>query len=98
MEDGVSGLTALGVTSEVARISDRERQDILEASIRHTDGRVPVIVGTTGPGLDTCLERCDQAVRAGASGFMVSPPRMPKVNSDYIRRHFATIAEKFDDT
>jgi len=96
IEDGVSGFTALGVTSEVARISDRERQTILEASMVYVRGRVPVIVGATGPGLDTCLDYCRAAQEAGAAGVMVSPPRMEKLNSNYLRRHFSTIAEKFD--
>ena len=87
IDDGVSGFTALGVTSEVARISDRERQEILDASMKHVDGRVPVIVGATGPGLDTCLQYCQAAKDAGATGVMVSPPRMAKLNSDYLRRH-----------
>ncbi len=93
LEDGVSGFTALGVTSEVARISDRERDGILDASMAHADGRAPVIVGATGPGLDVCLERCRAAERAGAAGVMVSPPRAPKCNSEAVFRHFARIAE-----
>jgi 4-hydroxy-tetrahydrodipicolinate synthase len=96
LEDGVSGFTALGVTSEVARLSDAERQSVLEATMEHVNGRVPVIVGATGSGLDTCLEYCRAAKDAGAAGVMVSPPRMPKLNSAYIHRHFAAIAEKFD--
>ena len=55
IEDGVSGFTALGVTSEVARLNDRERHAILDATMEHTNSRVPVIVGATGDGLDTCL-------------------------------------------
>ena len=98
IDDGVSGFTALGVTSEVSRISDRERQIILDDSMKYTDGRVPVIVGATGTGIDTCLEYCRAAHRAGAAGVMVSPPMMAKLNSDYIHRHFYTIAEKFDFT
>ncbi len=96
IEDGAAGLTVLGVTSEVARLSDRERAVILETTTKHVNGRVPVIVGATGPGLDTCLGYCEDAHKAGAAGVMVSPPRMPKLNSSYIRRHFAAIAERFD--
>ncbi len=96
IEDGVSGFTALGVTSEVARLADRERDGILDTVMEHVNGRVPVIVGATGSGLDTCLNFCAAAAKAGAAGVMVSPPRMPKLNSTYIRHHFATIAEKFD--
>ncbi len=93
LEDGVSGFTALGVTSEVDRITDRERDVILEASLRHVDGRVPVIVGATGAGLHICLERCRAAEKAGAAGVMVSPPRAPRCNSEAVFRHFARIAE-----
>jgi 4-hydroxy-tetrahydrodipicolinate synthase len=94
--DGVSGFTALGVTSEVARLSDRERQLVLETTMAHVKDRVPVIVGATGPGLETCLEYCAAAKEAGAAGVMVSPPRMAKVNSASIHRHFAEIADKID--
>ena len=94
--DGVSGFTALGVTSEVARLSDAERQLVLETTMASVNGRVPVIVGATGSGLDTCLGYCAAAKEAGAAGVMVSPPRMPKLNSAYVHRHFAAIAEKFD--
>lgn len=97
IEDGVSGFTALGVTSEIARLTDRERREVLDASMKHTDGRVPIIVGATGDGLDTCLVYCDDARKAGAAGVMVSPPRMAKLNSAYIRHHFAAIAEKFGE-
>ncbi len=97
IEDGVSGFTALGVTSEVARLNDRERHAILDATMEHTNGRVPVIVGATTAGLDTCIDYCEDAKTAGAAGVMVSPPRMPKLNSSYIRRHFRTIADHFDD-
>jgi 4-hydroxy-tetrahydrodipicolinate synthase len=96
IDDGVSGFTALGVTSEVARLSDQERRLVLETTMSGVGGRVPVIVGATGSGLDTCLEYCAQAKEAGAAGVMVSPPRMPKLNSAYVHRHFAAIAEKFD--
>ncbi len=96
LADGVSGFTALGVTSEAARLSDAERELVLETTMASVDGRVPVIVGATGGGLDTCLGYCAAARDAGAAGVMVSPPRMPKLNSAYVQRHFAAIAEKFD--
>lgn len=96
IDDGVSGLVALGVTSEVARITDRERSQILDASIALADGRVPVIVGATGTGLETCLDYCAEARSAGAQGLMVSPPRMAKLSSSYLLLHFAAIAEKID--
>lgn len=92
--DGVSGFTALGVTSEAERLSDRERDEVLAASLEHAgNAGLPVIVGATGPGLDICLDRCRAAESAGAAGVMVSPPRAPRCNTDSVFRHFAALAE-----
>ena len=93
---GVDGLTALGVTSEAARLSDRERDEVLATVLSHVAGRVPVVAGTTAEGTTLCLERSRAARAAGASAVMVSPPRMPKINSDAVRRHFAALAEAVD--
>src|ERR1051325_9260881 len=54
--DGVDGFTALGVTSEVARLTDTERDTVLDAVITRVSGRAPVVAGTTADGLRTCLE------------------------------------------
>jgi len=94
--DGVSGFTALGVTSEVARLTDRERDTVLDAVLAHVNGRVPVVAGTTAEGLRTCIDYSKRAKAAGAAFVMVSPPRMPKINSDAVARHFHEVAAAVD--
>ncbi|MGH9432005.1 MAG: dihydrodipicolinate synthase family protein [Terriglobia bacterium] len=89
---GVNGLTALGVTSEVARLTERERFEVLDAVMDRVKGRVPVVVGSTADGLRTCIEYSRHAQKAGASAVMVSPPRMPKVNPAVVLRHYAELA------
>ncbi len=93
---GVDGVTALGVTSEVARLSDRERDEVLATVLSHVAGRVPVVAGTTAEGTTLCLERSRAARAAGAAAVMVSPPRMPKIASDAVRRHFSALAAAVD--
>jgi 4-hydroxy-tetrahydrodipicolinate synthase len=93
---GVDGVTALGVTSEVARLSDRERDAVLDTILSHVAGRVPVVAGTTAEGTTLCLERSRQARSAGAAAVMVSPPRMPKINSDAVAKHFTALAQAVD--
>lgn len=92
----VDGLTVLGVTGEVARLTEAERQTVLEATIDHVAGRVPVVAGTTAEGLRTCIEYSRNAQKAGASAVMISPPRMAKLNSEAVVRHFAAVAEALD--
>ncbi len=93
---GVNGLTALGVTSEVARMNDRERVQVLETVVKHVNGRVHVVAGATADGLGTCIEYARTARETGASAVMISPPRMPKLNSDAVVRHFAAVADAVD--
>lgn len=90
---GVNGLTALGVTSEVARLTEGERGEVLETVVRHVAGRVPVVAGTSADGQWLCLEYSRRAAGLGASAVMVSPPRMPKLNSDAVVKHYAVLAE-----
>jgi 4-hydroxy-tetrahydrodipicolinate synthase len=93
---GVNGLTALGVTGEVARLDDAERQRVLELVLDEAGGRVPVVAGTSAEGTRICVTYSRAAERAGAAAVMVSPPRMPKLNSDAVVRHYATLAEAVD--
>ena len=94
--DGVNGFTALGVTSEVARLTESERDSVLDTVVAQVNGRVPIVAGTTAEGLRTCIEYTRRAKAAGASAVMISPPRMPKINSDAVARHFADVAAAVD--
>lgn len=93
---GVNGLTALGVTGEVARLDDAERARVLDVVLDEVGGRVPVVAGTTAEGTRTCINYSRAARRAGAAAVMVSPPRMAKLNSDAVLKHFAALAEACD--
>ena len=93
---GVNGVTALGVTGEVARLDDSERRRVLETVTAHVNGRIGVVAGATAEGTRTCIAYCRHAKESGATAVMVSPPRMPKLNSDAVVRHFQALAEAVD--
>ena len=93
---GVNGVTALGVTGEVARLDDGERRRVLEVVTEHVNGRIGVVAGTTAEGTRTCIGYSRHAKEAGATAVMVSPPRMAKLNSDAVLRHFHALADAVD--
>jgi 4-hydroxy-tetrahydrodipicolinate synthase len=93
---GVNGVTALGVTGEVARLDDRERARVLEVVVRQVNGRIGVVAGATADGTRTCIDYTRHAKEIGATAVMVSPPRMPKLNSDAVVRHFSALAAAVD--
>jgi 4-hydroxy-tetrahydrodipicolinate synthase len=93
---GVNGVTALGVTGEVARLTDAERMQVLETVVKAVGGRVGVVAGTSADGTRTCIEYSRRARELGATAVMVSPPRMPKLNSDAVVRHYVALAGAVD--
>lgn len=93
---GVNGLTASGVTSETARLSSSERMLVLETVMQHVNGRVPVIIGTSADGLQTCIDLSRAAQSLGAAAVMISPPRLPKLSSVSVLAHFKQVASAVD--
>src|SRR6476659_10547966 len=93
---GANGLTALGVTGEVARLEEHERATILELVVKQADGRVPIVAGTSADGTRTCISYSRQAKQIGAAAVMVSPPRMPKLNSAAVVNHYKALADAVD--
>jgi 4-hydroxy-tetrahydrodipicolinate synthase len=93
---GVNGVTALGVTGEAARLSERERGVVVDTVVRQVAGRVRVIVGTSADGVRTCIDFSREARSLGGSAVMVSPPRMPKLNSESVVNHYKALAEAVD--
>jgi 4-hydroxy-tetrahydrodipicolinate synthase len=93
---GVNGVTALGVTGEVARLEEPERARVLEIVADQARGRIGIVAGTSADGTRTCIAYSRLAKSCGATAVMVSPPRMPKLNSDAVVRHFSALAEAVD--
>jgi 4-hydroxy-tetrahydrodipicolinate synthase len=93
---GANGLTALGVTGEVARLEEHERATVLELVVKQADGRVPIVAGTSADGTRTCITYTRQAKALGAAAVMVSPPRMPKLNSNAVVAHYKALADAVD--
>lgn len=93
---GVNGVTALGVTGEVARLDDGERRRVLEVVVDQVKGRIGVVAGTTAEGTRTCIGYSRHAREMGATAIMVSPPRMPKLNSEAVVRHYKALADAVD--
>jgi 4-hydroxy-tetrahydrodipicolinate synthase len=96
IDKGANGLTALGVTGEVARLEEHERATVLELVVKQADGRVPIVAGTSADGTRTCITYTRQAKALGAAAVMVSPPRMPKLNSNAVVAHYKALADAVD--
>ena len=91
-QSGCRGVVCLGVTGEVARMTDRERSLVVKAVVENSDG-LPVTVGTTAAGTAAAVENSLEAEKLGAAAVMVSAPVMGKPNDNALFTHYARIAD-----
>jgi len=80
LEKGVHGLTVLGIMGEAPKLTMAESRTFVQRVLARVDGRVPVVVGASAPGLAAMKELSDAVMDLGASGVMVAPP--PTVRTD----------------
>ena len=93
---GVEGVTALGVTGESSRLTERERAAVIDTVARQVDGRVKLVVAISADGVRTCVEFSREAKALGATAVMISPPRAPRLSVESVVNHYKAIAEAVD--
>src|SRR5438477_4751366 len=74
IDAGSNGIYILANFSEQFVLTDAERDQVMDAVLKHVAGRVPVIVTTTHFSSRVCAERSRQAQQAGAAMVMIMPP------------------------
>ncbi len=90
---GVDGMTVLGVMGEVGRLADAERRRVLELTVEHASGRLPVCAGVSHVATDRAVAFAREAEHLGAHSVMLAPPALPKPNDDAVRAHYRAVAE-----
>lgn len=73
LRHGVHGITILGMMGEAPKLSAEEARKFAERVIRRIDGRIPVVVGVSAPGLAPLRELTISVMGMGAAGVMVAP-------------------------
>src|SRR5215203_5816078 len=89
---GCEGVLILGVLGEADRLSDAERETVIRAAVDAARGQLQVTVGITHQSTVVTRQRALEAVEAGATAVMVSPP-IGSAAGPALHDHFARIAE-----
>lgn len=87
---GVHGLFALGSSSEVAFLTDRQRALVLETVVEAVAGRVPVLAGVIDMTTPRVLVHAEAARAAGADALVATAPFYARTHPVEIARHFRT--------
>src|SRR5690349_7213390 len=71
---GVHGVFILGTSGELAALSPRLRRELIDRTLRHVAGRVPVVVGVTDTWAGESVGLARKAADAGATAVVVTVP------------------------
>ncbi|MDI3408947.1 dihydrodipicolinate synthase family protein [Streptomyces cavernicola] len=93
---GVHGLFALGSSSEVAFLTDRQRAVALETVVEAAAGRVPVLAGVIDMTTPRVVEHARAARALGADGLVATAPFYARTHPREIARHFRTVRDRAD--
>ena len=92
----VPGIIILGTTGEFLTISDDERGEFIERTVKHIAGRIPVLVGTMNAYTPNAVRYSRQAQDLGADGLMIIPPYYYMPTEDEIFNYYKAICEAVD--
>ena len=86
-------IVVCGTTGEAATMSYVERMRAIETTVRHVDGRVPVIAGTGSNSTENAITLSKDAALAGVDGVLVVTPYYNKATQEGLIRHYYAIAD-----
>ncbi len=96
LEEGVHGFTLLGVMGEAPKLSLEEQAEFTDHVLKRIDGRVPVLVGVSNPGMDNLVALSKSAMDRGAGGVMVAG--MPGLKTDeQVETYFQAVGDRLGE-
>lgn len=91
---GVPGIIILGTTGEFLTLTDAERTEFVDATVKLVGGRIKVMVGTMNAYTPNAVRYSQEAEALGADGLMIVPPYYYTPTEDEIFNYYKAICEK----
>lgn len=93
---GVDGLVACGCTGEAATLSQREHLQVVDAVLKASAGRKPVIGGSGRNDTAATIELSREVSALGVAGVLVITPYYNKPTPDGQIAHYNAVADSVD--
>jgi 4-hydroxy-tetrahydrodipicolinate synthase len=93
IESKTDGILIAGTTGEAATLSAKEFEYLLKLSVKHINGRLPVLAGTGSNNTSETIKRTKLAAECGADYALVVSPYYNKPTDEGIFLHYKKIAE-----
>ena len=89
----VNAIAALGSAGEAAYLSEKEWQDVASHTVKHVQGRVPVVIGIAELTTEQAVKRAKYAHQIGADVIMLSPFSYYKLVEAEIYSHYQSVSD-----
>lgn len=96
LELGVAGVAALGLATEVAKLSEAERRCVVDWAAEDVNGRAPLGITVAGNSVAEQVALARHAKAAGADWVILQPPMAGSYGMDEHLRFFGRVADALD--
>ena len=90
---GTQCIVVCGTTGEPATMTAAERESVVRFCIEHTNGRIPVVVGTGSNFTVDAVKNSENAQKWGADGLLVVTPYYNKCSPMGLKAHYKAISD-----
>ena len=89
--DGATGIACNAIASEGYKLTEAERDAVVERTVGVVARRVPVVASADGAGVEPAVDRAQRAARLGADALMVLPPSFVKPDGEALFDYYHRI-------
>ena len=92
---GVHGLFMLGSSSEVAYLTDSQRDRVVEVAVKTAGGEVPVLAGAIDMATNRVIDQALRAKQRGADAIVLTAPFFARsAHPNEVKLHFRKVRER----
>jgi len=96
INEGTDGIVSVGTTGESATLNIKEHIEVVEFTVKHINGRLPVIAGTGANSTEEAIDLTKEARLKGADYALLVTPYYNKPNQNGLIAHYEKIANTVD--
>lgn len=96
IENKVDAIIVCGTTGESATLSNDEKKELINFTVKYVNKKVPVIAGTGSNNTKFAIELSRYAEKVGADGLLVVTPYYNKTTQEGLIKHYTEIAKNVE--
>jgi len=96
INEGTDGIVVVGTTGESPTVDVEEHCLLIQTTVEHVAGRIPVIAGTGANSTREAIELTRHAKNLGADACLLVAPYYNKPTQEGLYQHYKAIAEAVD--